>query len=391
VGVASAREAVQRDGKARALVRQLVVAWPRGGLLPAANWKRRHTAMSLVLLWHFPLLFGYGLYRGYPVWHCAIDATMPLAFGIVAFLPRLSRGWRSVSVATGLISCSVILVHLSNGLIEAHFHFFVMVALLTLYQDWKPFLVAITLTVLEHGVTGVLAPHSVYNHADAWAHPWKWAFIHGAFVVAASAASITAWAMSEADHRRIKADTARLHAERVAMLRHEAHHDALTGLPNRRMVMAHLEAAAARSNRTGTLLGVVFIDLDRFKQINDTYGHLIGDEVLKVTAARLRSAVRGTDVAARLGGDEFVIVYEGLKSPQALEPAMARIRAALAPAITVDDELTLPVQASVGHVVAGPGDRWEELIERADLDMYRVKHLVHGNAQAPRVEIPSQR
>ena len=128
MGVASAREAVQRDGKARALVRQLVVAWPRGGLLPAANWKRRHTAMSLVLLWHFPLLFGYGLYRGYPVWHCAIDATMPLAFGIVAFLPRLSRGWRSVSVATGLISCSVILVHLSNGLIEAHFHFFVMPA-----------------------------------------------------------------------------------------------------------------------------------------------------------------------------------------------------------------------------------------------------------------------
>ncbi|MDP9181264.1 MAG: GGDEF domain-containing protein, partial [Actinomycetota bacterium] len=325
--------AVVTDRSIRPLLARALEAFPRGGLLPAANWRRRHLALGIVLLWHFPVLLAYGLFRGYPFWHAAVDASLPLAFGVVAFLPRLARGARSVAVATGLISCSVMLVHQSHGLIEAHFHFFVMVAVLTLYQDWKPFLVAIGLTVLEHGVTGVLAPHSVYNHADAWAHPWRWAFIHGAFVVAASAASIAAWSMSEADHRRLKADTARLHAQRVELLSHAAHHDALTGLPNRRMVQEHLESAAARSTRSGTLLGVMFIDLDRFKSINDTYGHVIGDMVLKTTADRLRSTVRGSDVASRLGGDEFVIVYEGLQDHAALQCAMDRVSRALEPAI----------------------------------------------------------
>jgi diguanylate cyclase (GGDEF)-like protein len=385
------RVAAPTREQVRDLVSRALIAWPRGGLLPAANWRRRHLALSLVLMWHFPLLLGVGLFRGYPLLHSAIDAVLPLAFGLIAFLPGLRRGARSVSVATGLISCSVILVHLSHGLIEAHFHFFVMVALLTLYQDWKPFLVAIGLTVLEHGVTGVLAPHSVYNHADAWAHPWKWAFIHGGFVVAASAASITAWAMSEADHRSVKADTARLHAKREAMLRHESHHDALTGLPNRRMVVDHLEAAAARREETGLCLGVLFIDLDRFKHVNDTYGHVVGDEVLKVTADRLRTAVRGCDVASRLGGDEFVVVLEGLADEVGLERAVHRVRVALAPPLELDGGLRLEVEASVGFVLAGPEDSWEELLERADLEMYRIKHLRDGlPAQREHVDLRSQ-
>jgi diguanylate cyclase (GGDEF)-like protein len=373
--------------QARELLARALTAWPRGGLLPAANWRRRHIALSLVLMWHFPVLLGYGLFRGFPVVHSFVDAALPLAFGVIASLPGLRRGVRSVSVATGLISCSVILVHLSHGLIEAHFHFFVMVALLTLYQDWKPFLVAIGLTVLEHGVTGVVAPHLVYNHADAWAHPWKWAFIHGGFVVAASAASITAWAMSEADHRSVKVDTARLHAQRVALLKHEAHHDALTGLPNRRMVIEHLEAAAVRCSDSGTRLGVLFIDLDRFKHINDTFGHVVGDEVLTTTAARLRSAVRGIDVAARLGGDEFVVVLEGLTDEVGLERAVHRVRVALEPAFELEGGLVLPVQASVGHVLAGHDEGWEELLERADLEMYRVKHHIHGSVPEQRAHV----
>ena len=371
----------------RVLAARALQAWPRGGLLPAENWRRRHLALSLVLMWHFPVLLGIGLFRGYPVLHSTVDAALPLVFAFVAFLPGLKRGVRSVSVATGLISCSVILVHLSHGLIEAHFHFFVMVALLTLYQDWKPFLVAIGLTVLEHGVTGVLAPHSVYNHADAWAHPWKWAFIHGAFVVAASAASISAWAMSEADHRRVEADTMRLHNQRVALLKHEAHHDALTGLPNRRMLVEHLEAAFARCAADGTRLGLLFIDLDRFKGINDTYGHVVGDEVLTTTAARLRSAVRGSDLAARLGGDEFVVVLEGLTDQVGLERTVHRLQVALEPAFELEGGLVLPVQASVGQVLANREEGWEELLERADLEMYRVKHLVRGAVPPQRTHV----
>jgi diguanylate cyclase (GGDEF)-like protein len=368
-------------------------AFPRGGMLPAPNWRRRHIALSLVLLWHFPLLLAFGLFRGFPIGHSLVDATVPLLFGVVAFLPGLSRGWRAVAVATGLISCSIVLVHLSGGVIEMHFHFFVMVALLALYQDWKPFLVAIALTVLEHGVTGVIAPHSVYNHPNAWAHPWRWAFLHGLFVLAASAAGIAAWSMSEADHRRHKADLAMLHAQRVALLSHEAGHDALTGLANRRTVLAYLESASARAREDGTLFGVLFLDLDRFKHVNDTYGHLVGDVLLKAVADRLRTTVRDKDVAGRLGGDEFVIVYEGLTSPTAVEQAAVRVQRALAAPVRVDDEIVLQVSASIGHVVATGEERWEDLIERADLDMYRVKHLSNGDlTTSPRqTRVPHQR
>jgi diguanylate cyclase (GGDEF)-like protein len=374
----------------RGWVAQAVEAIPRGGLLPEPNWRRRHLALSLILLWHFPLLLGYGLAQGFPVRHSLADASLPLLFGAVALR---SKGWnrsaRSIVVATGLITCSISLVHLSHGLIEMHFHFFVMVALLSLYQDWKPFLVAIGMTVVEHGVTGVVEPHAVYNHADAWAHPWKWAFIHGGFVVAASVASITAWSMSEADHRRMKHETTRLHQQREAMLSHAAHHDQLTGLPNRRMVADHLEAAAARSRAGATMLGVVFVDLDRFKEVNDTYGHMTGDAVLRATAERLKAAVRGMDMAARLGGDEFVIVYEGLHNPAALEAAAHRIEQALSAPIELDGGLTLCVEASLGHVLATGDDPWQDLIERADLDMYRVKHLRRRDMDAPARPNPS--
>jgi len=357
--------------------------FPRGGQLPVANWRRRHIALSLVLAWHVPVLLAYGLSRGYSLGHTLVDAALPAVFVLAGIPNRLGRGLRAMSVATGLITCSVLLVHLSHGLIEAHFHFFVMVALLTLYQDWKPFLVAITLTVVEHGVTGVVAPHAVYNHPDAWAHPWRWAFIHGAFVVAASAASIAAWAMSEADHRGMKVVTAELHSQRVEMLKREAHHDSLTGLPNRRMVLDHLQAASARSAAAGTLIGVLFVDLDRFKNVNDTYGHLIGDVVLKATADRLRSAVRGSDLAARLGGDEFVVVLEGLADSGALAVAKERVEHALDAPVQVDDELVLSLDASIGHVLANGEDHATDLIERADLDMYRVKHLRRGDIVVP--------
>ncbi|HUR14907.1 MAG TPA: GGDEF domain-containing protein [Mycobacteriales bacterium] len=370
------------------LLAQARAAFPRGGLLPAANWRRRHIALSLVLVWHFPVLLAFALWRGYAVEHSLLDAALPLLFGGLAFLPGLDRGWRSISVATGLITSSIVLVHLSGGVIEMHLHFFVMVALLSLYQDWKPFLLAIAVTVLEHGITGVVAPHSVYNHQSAWDHPWAWAFLHGVFVLAASAAGTAAWSMSEADHRRHKADTALLHAQRVALLSHEAGHDALTGLANRRTVLSYLESASERARQDGTLFGVLFLDLDRFKHVNDTYGHLVGDVLLKAVADRLRSTVRGNDVAGRLGGDEFVVLLEGLTDASAVEQAAARVQRALDPPVRVDDEIVLLLTASIGHVVATGEEHWEDLIERADLDMYRVKHLGRGNLRAR--SIPKQ-
>jgi diguanylate cyclase (GGDEF)-like protein len=104
--------------------------------------------------------------------------------------------------------------------------------------------------------------------------------------------------------------------------------------------------------------------------------------------------VRGSDVAARLGGDEFVIVYEGLQDGAAFERASGRVHRALAAAIEVDADLTLEVTASIGSVLASSEDAWDELIERADLDMYRIKHLARGDMQVTtplRPRIPTQR
>lgn len=89
------------------------------------------------------------------------------------------------------------LVHLWGGTIEAHFHFFVVVALLTLYQSWLPFLLGLVYVVGHHGIVGTLAPEAVYNHAAAVASPWQWALIHAAFVLAASAANVAAWRLNE--------------------------------------------------------------------------------------------------------------------------------------------------------------------------------------------------
>ncbi|MFI5270139.1 MAG: PAS domain-containing protein, partial [Chloroflexota bacterium] len=120
------------------------------------------------------------------------------AMALAAGWPRLGREVRTLIASTGLITCSAILVHVSGGVIEMHFHFFVMIAVITLYQSWLPYLIGIVYVGLHHGVVGVLDPASVYNHRDAWLHPWKWAGIHAAFVLAASIAGLITWRLNEA-------------------------------------------------------------------------------------------------------------------------------------------------------------------------------------------------
>jgi diguanylate cyclase (GGDEF)-like protein/PAS domain S-box-containing protein len=120
--------------------------------------------------------------------------------------------------------------------------------------------------------------------------------------------------------------TARVDAEE--QLRQAAVHDALTGLPNRNSLAARLEHAIMRVNRSGDRLALLFIDLDRFKKVNDTLGHAAGDEVLRQTAARIRACVREVDTVARLGGDEFVVLLETDVRPDTPGIIGERVRAA---------------------------------------------------------------
>jgi len=127
-------------------------------MLPAHLLERRHRMIVAVLAAHIPGLLLFGLARGYGLGHVLFDIGPVIALTVIAMLPRVPLRWRMIAACTGLITCSALLVHLWGGVIEAHFHFFVMIGLLTLYQDWVPFLLAIGYVVLHHGVMGVLQP-----------------------------------------------------------------------------------------------------------------------------------------------------------------------------------------------------------------------------------------
>jgi signal transduction histidine kinase len=175
----------------------LLASLPQGGSLPDAQWIARHRAIQLLLWAHVVGIPVFALVRGYGFGHGLLEAAPTAAFSVLAALPGRSRKFQSTVAALGLFASSAVLVHLSGGTIEAHFHFFVVVGVLTLYEDWLPFLVAIGFTALHHGVMGALDPKAVYNHRSAWEHPWTWAAIHAAFVIAASAVLLVAWRMNE--------------------------------------------------------------------------------------------------------------------------------------------------------------------------------------------------
>jgi len=160
---------------------------------------------------------------------------------------------------------------------------------------------------------------------------------------------------------------------------HRSLHDSLTGLPNRVLLFDRIEQAVATAVRRGTVVGVAFVDLDRFKVINDSLGHAAGDEVLVEVARRLGSAVRSEDTLARLAGDEFVVLWQDLpQDPATRAPIVAtltaRLREVLRPPVRAAGD-PLSVTVSIGVAISAPGHatRAERLVHEADISMYVAK------------------
>jgi diguanylate cyclase (GGDEF)-like protein/PAS domain S-box-containing protein len=412
-------------------LQQLRSLLPEGRTLPDSAWRHRHHAMIGLLFAESIglVLFSFGEGNGWL--HSMAHAAALAPLGVIALMIEDRRRAASVLVSLGLVTACALLVHIWHGQTEAHFMFFVTIVVLALYEDWVPFLVAAAYVIVHHGLMGAIDPGGVYDHQDAVDHPWKWALIHGGFVIAAGIASVAAWRLNEgvraeaersflrasesearfkgafegapigmilfsftADHtggvtqvneamreitghsrehlettsmrdvvhpddasivqaavdrlstgqderpqfeiRYIHADghtvwvsvslsVLRLEADQrggtgIAQIQdvtesklaseelaYQALHDPLTGLGNRRSLLADLGNRLDAATLERPLLLQLF-DLDGFKTYNDTFGHPAGDSLLTRMAHRLQTGLAEHASAYRMGGDEFCVL-----------------------------------------------------------------------------------
>jgi PAS domain S-box-containing protein len=228
--------------------------------LDEKTFRARHHFMLWLLWLHVPFLAAVGLAQGNSLGHVAVE-SLPVVIPAVFGMRVKNRSLAAMAVSFGLLSCSGILVHYTNGLIESHFHFFVMVTVVALYQDWKPLVLGVGYVALQHGIIGVLSPEQVYNHPAALANPIKWAFIHAAYILFLVVVQLSHWRLAE------KADAERAVSEE-------------------RFRRSFQEAP----------IGMAMLDgAGRFTQVNKALCDLLGYQAQKLTASNLKNVTHSDD------------------------------------------------------------------------------------------------
>jgi diguanylate cyclase (GGDEF)-like protein len=178
-----------------------------------------------------------------------------------------------------------------------------------------------------------------------------------------------------ARYQRLLAEKERERAAQEERIRHQAYHDALTGLPNRASFTEHLEEAMRRAKRAGWPLALLFLDLDLFKRVNDSLGHDAGDRLLRVAAERIRRSVREADMIFRMGGDEFTVLLEDVRGPEEAAAVASRMIEGVCEPLQLQHH-EIAVTASIGIALYPRDDVvGERLVKSADTAMYRAKEL----------------
>jgi diguanylate cyclase (GGDEF)-like protein len=349
------REAGIRGGIV-ALLARVRALLPTGGELPAHEWQLRHRGLVAFLWINVATVLVLSVALGQFAAAHVIEhglAIGPLA--VLASMPRLSEKMRSIAVVLGLMTAAALFTHMSGGVVETHFYFFVLVILLTLYEDWSVFAVTVGYVLLHHGIIGTVDPNEVFDRPAEWAAPWKWAAIHAVYVAAAGAAGIVAWRLNENVRARMQAVQSELSVI--------SHTDSLTGLGNRRRLVADLELALQQGDPTV----LVLLDLDGFKAYNDTFGHGAGDVLLGRLGQRLATALAGRGSAYRPGGDEFCVM-----APAASDTA-ASLAALAVDALTEPSGIFTVSAASGAVLLAEEAHTVSSALRLADERMYVQK------------------
>lgn len=303
------------------------------------------------------------------IWTIRLTAlTVPLTVYLLSYTPLFVRYRHLLLASVGLAAGVGLITMLATLSVKSAANFYPGLVLATFYT--YNFIGTRFIYALCVDLSLLLAYNIIFGgfqHYPAWVLASHDFFIISANLIGGIAGYLSEWQRRLLFLRERELDSER-HLQQVRAL-----HDPLTGLPNRELLYDRLESALAQAQRAGDIFSAMFIDLDGFKDVNDTLGHETGDHVLRTVARRLRETVRESDTVARLGGDEFFVIARGIGTEAGAQGLCHKLIDAIREPYP---ELppTLQLSASVGICIFPyPGMTVKNILRRADQAMYRAK------------------
>ncbi len=356
--------------------------------------RRTDHAFAVLMLLQWAAMVAVALWVTPRTWVGASSSVDPYVWiaifvgGIISVVPAVlakfapgERVTRHV-IAVGQMLTSSLLIHLTGGRIETHFHIFGSLSFLAFYLDWSVLLTASAVVLIDHLVRGIYWPSSIFG---VWnVEPWRWVE-HAGWIVFCDVFLV----ISCIDRLRKLRVIAVQQAKQETLLR-KAYTDALTGLPNRAAYQAEVDCLLAERTATQKQFAVMYIDLDKFKEVNDQMGHAVGDFVLREASTRIARCMPPGAQLCRVGGDEYVALLPDLDTGCDLRDICQEI-------LTV---LLLPIERDVQQISLGAsigislfpehGANETDLLHAADLAMYSVKRQGRRGFQFYEPDCPNQ-